>query len=325
MKIKPEQIEIIYQETKNGKTAKEIAELLDITVGMVEYQRKKNNWKSQHSNKILNPYLEEIKKLILIDNLTDKQISEKFGCVEETVRQFRLSNKISRPDKRVSKEIELNTNLLEILVGTLLGDSSLQFRCKSTRFKTEHSIKQEEYINNLKKSLEILNPKVHKKENLKCPSIELLTTSTPTLNSLYNDFYPNGKKVIPISLLEKYFSCKSLAYLFMDDGFPIRNANKLYSIGFALCDFSEENLNEFIIFLKNKFNLNFKIQYHYNKYYDKYYADIVLKSNDLSNFIELILPYLDNWAMYKIQARNSVNLEKSEFNSDNPNPSAIEI
>ena len=39
MKIQKEQIEKIRIETELGKTAKEIAEILGITVGMVEYQR----------------------------------------------------------------------------------------------------------------------------------------------------------------------------------------------------------------------------------------------------------------------------------------------
>lgn len=324
MKIKPEQIEVIYQKTKEGKSAKEIAELLDITVGMVEYQRKKNNWKSQYNPKKLDSHLEEIKKLILIDNLTDRQISEKFGCVEETVRKFRLANNINRKDKRISSEVELTQDIIEILVGTLLGDSSLQHRNKSTRLRIEHSIKQSEYIYNFTESLKILNPKIYKRDTTH-PSICLLTSSTPSLNYLYDIFYPNDKKIIPINLLKETFTSKSLAYLFMDDGFPIRDNNKIRSIGFALCDFSESNLEEFILFLKDKFNLNFKIQHHYNKYYDRYYSDIVLKSDDFLNFTQLILPYLDNWAIYKIQARNSVNLEKSEFNSDDPNPSAIEI
>ena len=46
MKIKKEQIEKIKIYTDEGKTAKEIAEILEITVGMVEYQRKINGWKS---------------------------------------------------------------------------------------------------------------------------------------------------------------------------------------------------------------------------------------------------------------------------------------
>lgn len=88
MKILPEQIEIIREKTLSGDTAKEIAKFLGITVGMVEYQRKKNKWNSRYDPNILNAHFEEIKKLIQ-NNVTDSDIAKKFNCNKVTVFNFR--------------------------------------------------------------------------------------------------------------------------------------------------------------------------------------------------------------------------------------------
>jgi hypothetical protein len=132
--------------------------------------------------------------------------------------------------------------------------------------------------------------------NTPYPAIGLQTKSTPSLNYLYDSFYKNGEKIIPFNLLDN-FTERSLSYLFMDDGFPIKNKKGIVtSVGIALCNFSESELNNFILFLKNKFNLNFYISKHYNKYYDKYYLDIDLKSSDFNKFKEIVYPYLQDWA-----------------------------
>ena len=78
MKITEEQVIKIKEETEIGKSAKEIAELLDITIGMVEYQRRKNGWKSTFNGK-LSKYLEEIKSLVEKE-VSDEEIAKKYNC-----------------------------------------------------------------------------------------------------------------------------------------------------------------------------------------------------------------------------------------------------
>lgn len=113
----------------------------------------------------------------------------------------------------------------------------------------------------------------------------------------------------------------------MDDGYPIGDSKKIRSIGIALCNFKEEELNKFIVFLKNKFNLNFHIQKHYNKHYNKYYSNINLDSKDFNKFCNLIKPYLHNWAYYKIQRGGSKLRESENVQNplDNSNPSFAEM
>lgn len=124
MKIQKEQIEKIRVETELGKTAKEIAEILGITVGMVEYQRKKNGWKSKYNPSILYPHLEEVKDYV--NKLySDEEIGKIFNCDKVTVFNFRKKYNLERKNLRTNNNIELSDEIIEVLLGTLMGDSSL--------------------------------------------------------------------------------------------------------------------------------------------------------------------------------------------------------
>ena len=216
--------------------------------------------------------------------------------------------------------------MIEVLLGTLMGDSSLQFRGISTRLVCEHSIKQSEYVNHLAKIFKSLNSKVKlTRQDTKYPSISLRTESYPNLTKYYKAFYKNEKKIIPFELFNN-FTARSLAYLIMDDGFPVRGkSGNVISIGIALCNFTDEELEKFIDFLKEKFDLNFGIASHYNKHYDKTYKDIVSYASGYKKLKELIKPYILDWALYKIEGSKSRESEKVQSPLDNSNPSHLEI
>ena len=310
---------------EENKTIKQIAQELNLTERQVRWQKEKNRWNIRKRVN-LEEKLEEIKNLVE-KNTSDKEIAKIYGVSYATIFKFRKKYNLERDNLRLSKKKDISKDILEILIGTILGDSTLQYRGVSTRFTCEHSIKQNQYIYSLEKKLSILEPKISfTRTNTKYPSISLKTKSTPSLNYLYDAFYKNGTKVIPFELFDN-FTAQSLTYLFMDDGYPIGDKNKIRSIGISLCNFTNEELNKFIIFLKDKFDLNFHIQPHYNKYYDKYYSDIDLNSDDFNKFCNLIKPYLQNWAYYKIQRGGSKLRESENVQSplDNSNPSIIEI
>jgi DNA-binding CsgD family transcriptional regulator len=299
MKITPEQIIEIEKETNNGKTSKEIAKLLGITIGMVEYQRSKYGWKSKYNPNILDKYLEEI-KILVEKEYTDREIAEKYNCNDHTVARFRKKHNLQRRNLKLCKEKEITKDILEFLLGSVLGDCSIVLRGQSARISCQHSIKQEAYLLHKAKILESLEPKISYRNNTEYPSVGFQTKGTPSLNYLYNAFYVNEKKVIPFELLEN-FTEKSLAYLFMDDGFPVKGKNgHICSIGFALCNFSDKDLTKFSNFLKTKFNLDSYISKHYNKKMDKYYSNLLINASCFNHFQNLIKPYIQNWACYKI-------------------------
>lgn len=235
---------------------------------------------------------------------TDFEIAEQIGCCEETIRKFRIKHNIIRPNYRFSKEINISDTELEILVGTLLGDSSLIAKNTiSARFCCEHSCKQKEYVEHLYKVLPNLNLSL--KHRIVTNSIKLESSCSPTLYNLYSKFYVNNVKIIP-EIIFNNFTERSLAYLFMDDGCAYKHKNSLgiYKIkGFeiATCCFTVSDLEKFKNFLNSKFDLHFKIGFHYNKYYDKKYPVLRLNSCDITHFTELVSPYIIDSLKYKIQ------------------------
>ena len=63
-----------------------------------------------------------------------------------------------------------------------------------------------------------------------------------------------------------------------------------------------EYMRKILVFLlKNKFELDSYLSKHYNKYYNKYYTDLNLKACSFPKFKNLIEPYIQNWARYKIE------------------------
>lgn len=326
MKIKKKQIEEIKIYTDLGKTAEEIAKILGITTGMVEYQRKINGWKSKYSSSILEKHLDAVKQYVN-NKYSDARIGKIFNCSITTVFRFRKKHNLrqhtnlnSNDNKKLSKE------LIEVLLGTVMGDSSLNFRGISTRLVTEHSVKQSEYVYHLAEIFKCLEPSVNlTKQNTKYPAISLRTKSYPNLTEFYKSFYKDGKKVIPFELFDN-FTERSLAYLIMDDGFPVRGkTGNVLSVGISLCSFSDEELQKFIDFLNEKFDLSFYITSHYNKHYQKSYKDIVLYNGEYKKLKKLINPYILNWAHYKIEGSKPRESEKVQSPLDNSNPSQLEI
>lgn len=101
------------------------------------------------------------------------------------------------------------------------------------------------------------------------------------LKTFRKNFYPEDTKIIPIDIIKKYFTEESLYYMYMDDGSYDKTANS-YIIN-TQC-FSKKNLLEFILFLKNKFNLDFNIKsdnslylYHIS---NNIFKNILLKYNE---------------------------------------------
>ena len=106
------------------------------------------------------------------------------------------------------------------------------------------------------------------------------------LTELRNTFYIDGKKIIPIDMIQKYFTKESLYYMFMDDGSYDKSSNS-YIIN-TQC-FTKTDLETFCTFLYKKFNLCFNIK-NYNCLYlqhksNKLFQDILLEYNECDSMI----------------------------------------
>lgn len=195
---------------------------------------------------------------------------------------------------------------LDILIGTLLGDSSLKYgSAKYPCLSFNHASSQRKYFFHKTKVFSYLSNKVvynPVKQTSAFGEIEVYSYTSKYLKSLEElekIFYVNRKKIIPLEYLEKHFTERSLAYLFMDDG----NINGK-TVNLNLQSFTEEEQRRFIKFLEEKFNLKFTLQKNRN------YFRLYLKQESVLNFINIVSPYVIKSMQYKIpmSSLNSVNL-----------------
>lgn len=232
-------------------------------------------------------------------NMNDNEIARELGASVNGVRYAR-KDVLKLPN--VTKEVKLTLDMEEVIIGTLLGDSWVGYvysGCTAPKYQTTHSIKQEEYVKTIYSCLEpimikhfiyLKNKEIKIKNKVyNCNNtIGIASRNSKCLIPYRDAFYPNGKKVIPIDFIKDKFSAKSLAYWYMDDGSLDKNTHS-YIINTQ--GFEKSNLEDFITFLKDKFNLQFTIKKDNSLY---------LKHISNSIFENLIKEYLTEDMKYKI-------------------------
>lgn len=290
--------------TNQKLSTKEIAKRLHRGTATIERFWRKNNLHSKYLEVSLIGENNKDKILELVkQDKSDYYISKLFNCSVTTIFKLRKKYNIERKSLAQAPFIELTQRQKEILIGSLLGDSSLikGKNYKNPYFQTQHSDLQKEYVYSIMKEFSSLSPKLliysrkyKRKDSTHSLVYSCFTGCNQAFVPFYNEFYINGVKQIPFNLLQD-FTALSLAYLIMDDGYYAVN-----SIGLCLCSFSEDQLDKFIAFLYDKFNLTFKKNYHYNKHYSKYYISLRLINSDFQKLKNLIKPHIQDWALYKL-------------------------
>lgn len=278
-----------------GKMDTEIAKILNVTDGAIYYWRKKLKLKSKFTYskvaKIDNSLFEEL----FYKGYTDKQIAEKLGMSENGVYSHRMRHKYFRRKYSENTSISLTEFQKQVLLGTLLGDSSLRRASEKSNVSIScaHGIKQKkycEYKTDIFRTLKAVC-KYHKRKSpdkrngIFYEDYTMTTPANPELNIWYDSFYKEGKKVIPFNLFN-YFTEVSLAFMFMDDGCKI---SKSFCI--ATNCFNKQELLLFKKFLYNKFDLETSI-----------FKNNILYIRKISkeHFINLISPYICDSMKYKI-------------------------
>ena len=191
---------------------------------------------------------------------------------------------------------------IEVLVGTLLGDASLE-RAKpthNTRLRFDQTYPDHvSYINelyNIFKNLTRTGPRVHirkpdKRTGKVYSTIAFKTLSLPCLNPFQELFYKNGKKVVPLNIAE-LLTPISLAFWIMDDGnITFHGQTILHTESFSL---SEVEL------LQNTLLSNFKLRTRLiEKDKDQWLIAIPVKQ--IVKLIDIVGPYMHESMLYKIK------------------------
>lgn len=253
--------------------------------------------------------ISEVRKQEFLDyynkGLNDYEIARAMNISDSTTYRWRASMKLpplyTRQLSR-SKPKEISNEQYEILCGTLLGDSTLEYYPnsgqRSPRLKCEHGAKQKDYAEYLCQKLSSLgvslkeNERIDKRSNRQYNSYTIRSLANPNFLPLHKNLYKNGKKIISKEFLT-YFTIKSLAYLYMDDGYCDQNT------AYICTDcFSDEDLAIITKFLKDKFNLHFSMVCH-NKNLGK---RLRLLHKDFDRFCELVRPYIIESLQYKLKS-----------------------
>jgi len=176
-----------------------------------------------------------------------------------------------------------------LLIGSLLGDGTLNFSGNNPNLKIEHCLKQRFYVFYKYRLLEQFvstSPKLsYRYDNNREPypkSWWFRTIGLGSLNFYYDIFYPNEKKAIP-SNIKQFLNPMVLAIWAMDDGSSNNNRTAFYfnSQSFLLID-----QLKLCRALKGKFNLNARVHKDKNKH------RIYIPVKDTHLLTRIIYPYL---------------------------------
>lgn len=184
-----------------------------------------------------------------------------------------------------------------VLVGTLLGDGSLQPRKKFTRSHIKHSLKQLSLVD-FKRSVftEITNMKVRQFQQevkgKKYYFAEFVTLTHKVFSDFYDCFYPNGYKEVPKNIGQLLVDPVSLAVLIMDDG-SAENAG----LSISTHSFSEDGVTLLSQVIQNNFGISSNLRMNKGKhilYFPKTSINRLRKligNLMLENFKYKIIPY----------------------------------
>lgn len=142
----------------------------------------------------------------------------------------------SREIEEKSRRLKLKQEQRDVLVGTLLGDGHLetQNQGRTYRLKIEHSIGQKEYLEWLYR---VFQDWVHTPPSVRTRTVTFrgetkaykrigfATLSTGSLRFYAQQFYADGKKVVPRPI-RRWLTPRALAIWYMDDGSIKSNQHK---------------------------------------------------------------------------------------------------
>lgn len=195
-----------------------------------------------------------------------------------------------------------NYDILCILIGSLLGDGSMEKDGNGARFAFYQEKTHGEYllwlhriISNLgycKQEIPII--KTRKRINGEIRYYFRFRTFTfSSFNWIYEEFYPKslGRKVIP-KILDQYLSPMALAIWIMDDGTLFKNKGlKFFTNSFTL-----KEIQYLSILLKNKYSINSSI--HKLTAVNQY--NLYIPKSFLNNLIKIVKPHFHPSMYYKL-------------------------
>lgn len=277
---------------EKGLMDTEIAEMFGVSRSNIWVHRKKQRIESKFSyDKISKINHKEFEDLFN-KKLNDREISNILGVSIGSVYSYRMRHGYHRESYAKAKNNPLTQDNIEIILGTMMGDSSMECCNANARMSFAHSPKQKEYRDYKAKKLSNLNPHLYhyvpkpdKRTGKIYESYWCTFPANPAFNNIYNHFYTKGKKRIPFELFDN-FTWQSLAYMYMDDGNISHCGGRI-----ATNCFSIDELKKLQIFFKEHFSLDTTILKDFSLY---------IKAKSFRYMKSKIEPYICECMKYKI-------------------------
>lgn len=214
--------------------------------------------------------------------------------IQLQTKSFHTNSKIIS-SKRIGPH---NKDVIECIVGSLLGDAHLEKRVGGVRIKFEQTNRNVEYLMwfhhfmSTRGYCSINKPKLFKrirKNNTIYYGYKFNSYTFNSLNWLHDAFYKKRVKCLPMDIINKYLTPKRLAIWFMDDGSRIGSSFKI-----ATNCFKQSELIELCLLLKQKYSLECTL------HKDKHQYTIYIKTKTAKIFAELVEPHMLNSIKYKL-------------------------
>ncbi len=223
-------------------------------------------------------------------DFSQNYISQLLVCSSIPIKPKRLTNSA----KSLFKLPDESRNAL---VGCLLGDLFASQRHLNTRLMFKQGIVHEGYLMHLYDKFSYYCPS-EPKIKTSAPDIDgkvqkgiyFNTYSLPCFNELYDSFYVNNVKIVPVNISE-LLTAEGLAYFICDDGY-YSDSNKIVK----LCteSFTEADVELLIGVLENKFHLKCRKEKRGKGF------RIVIKNQSLGRLRELVQAHMHSSMLYKL-------------------------
>jgi hypothetical protein len=194
-----------------------------------------------------------------------------------------------------------NIEILSILVGSMLGDGSMERDGNGSRFCFYQEKSHGEYLLWLHCSLSNLGycktniPQIMTRKGFN-GGIRYIyrfrTFTYSSFNVFYEEFHKKDKKIVPL-FIENYFTPLALAVWIMDDGCKIKDRG----LKFSTNSFSLKEVKFLAELLENKFEL--KTSIHKTGAINQY--NIYIHKSSMPKLIEIVEPYIHPTMLYKIK------------------------
>lgn len=247
---------------------------------------------------------EDLERLYVQENKTDKEIAEQFGAKYFNISQLRAKYGIKGINARHRKlfgnpQVTLTNRQKSILFGSLLGDACIKSRNDSTAYLSiSHSIKQKSYIDWLHNEFETIcnRPPQEYTSKGKYITYELCSESRTDLKEIRNSIYSPNKKINQwwIDQIDDL----SLAIWYMDDG-CLSYVNKIKMLfSFATNSFTMEENYMLSEMLKSKFNISSEIK-PISKGSNMQY-NLIISESSFKDFENIISKHIVDGLKYKL-------------------------